>query len=117
MSTDRESGAFTGAGEVGWLTSVAVKSASDAFRSPHAIAREWRDLKFTAAPESVYIFSKMGTEPWTGRLKIPVLPEGFAPAIGCTSPTLTLAKYICALSHSTSRLASANQGRAAITWA
>ena len=37
--------------EVGRITRVLLKHARDAFGSPEAIAREWRDLQFTAAPD------------------------------------------------------------------
>ena len=37
-------------GEFGRLTSLVVKSPREAFGSGRAIAREWRDLHFTAAP-------------------------------------------------------------------
>jgi N-dimethylarginine dimethylaminohydrolase len=40
-----------GQSEVGRLLSVAVKPASDAFRSPVAVARQWRDLGYTAPPD------------------------------------------------------------------
>lgn len=38
-------------GEFGRLTRVVVKSPRDAFRGDAAIAREWRDLRFTAPPD------------------------------------------------------------------
>ena len=39
--------------EHGRLSQVAIKPVRDAFRSDAAIAREWRDLNFTAAPDFV----------------------------------------------------------------
>jgi N-dimethylarginine dimethylaminohydrolase len=37
--------------EIGRLTHVVLKHAREAFESPAAIAREWRDLQFTAPPD------------------------------------------------------------------
>jgi len=42
---------LTAGGEFGRLTRVVVKPVADAFRSQDAIAREWRDLNFTQAPD------------------------------------------------------------------
>ena len=42
---------FTTGGEFGALTKVVIKSVGEAFRNRDAIAREWRDLGFTAAPD------------------------------------------------------------------
>ncbi|HEX5071184.1 MAG TPA: hypothetical protein VFV78_13285, partial [Vicinamibacterales bacterium] len=40
-----------GGGEFGRLKAVVVKGPREAFRSGEAIAREWRDLAFTHAPD------------------------------------------------------------------
>lgn len=41
----------TAQSEIGSLSQLVVKHARDAFRSPQAIAEEWRALKFTSAPD------------------------------------------------------------------